>query len=440
MFQHVTSTVVALLAILSLGQAQCPYRECTCVNTVIDCSNKNLTAVPARLNTGATYTSLLLNNNRITAINSSSALPIKLDTLDLSGNPIVTLTSDALFGISQTLKVIKFKNSNFPTLPTALEILDNLETLDIENDALTFPDATVSKLAKSVISLRLANVGLAGWPAWLGQFAFLRKLYLDGSTRLGNPPAGTFANWGQQLTDLSVSNIGATTLSPISILEKLQWLDISNNRLSDSVGLSYDLIPMGNTLRFLNASNNQLGTEPRFVELRLLTEVHLSSNRITTITNGAFAPSVTTINLDNNQISAIPSFLVELPNLLNFSIKSNQITSINSNNFPVNSRITSLSLGKNPITSIDEHAFDNVRNSLTYLDLEGTRITRLPLALKVLVKLQTLWIPNNTLLVCTCDEKSLEQWITSLPTLRIVGQCGSVDVKEFVGQLASLCP
>jgi len=382
----------------------------------------------------------LFNGNRITSITSRDVLPTKIDTLDLSDNPVSNITSDALLAVSQTLKSIKFRGSNFVALPSALEILDNLDTLDIEGDTFTVSDITASKLAESVLYLRLANIGLSGWPAWLGKFVFLRKLYLEGNTRLGNLPINTFNIWRLELTDLSLSNNGATSVAAVSVLEKLQWLDISKNRLADAMALSFDLIPLGNTLKYLDVSSNILTSEPRLADLRVLTEVYIGSNRIANVTNGAFASTVVSLNFDYNLLTSIPKFLNDLTALQNFSIQSNLISSVGAHDFPVNSRLVSVYLGGNPISYIDEHGFDNVRLLLTYLDLENTKLERLPLALKVLTKLQTLWIPSNTLLVCTCEEKSLAPWIISLPTLRVVGQCGNVDIKEFIGQLASLCP
>jgi Leucine-rich repeat (LRR) protein len=406
---------------------------------MIDCSNKNLTSVPARVDLGASYTVLLLNGNRITTINSSSQFPVKLDTLDLSDNPISSITPDSLFVISQTLTSIKFKNSNFVSLPTALEILDNLETVNIENDVMTFPEPTLAKLSESVESLRLANVGLTSWPDWLQRFVFLRRLYLDGNSRLGNPPEGALDSWRLTLTHLSLSKIGADSFSPVAVLSKLQWLDLSLNNITDTVQFSYDLIPLGNTLQYLDISGNGLTTEPRLAELRVLTEAHLSNNKIASVNTGAFASSIVTIYLDNNQLTSVPGFLNDLPQVQYINLQRNNISRVGSNEFAVNSRLTTIYLGENPISSIDEHAFDNTKVYLLYLNLESTRLARVPLALKSLSRLQTLWMPNNNLLVCSCDEKALLLWLNTTPYIKIAGECGGVDIKEFFTIQAAQC-
>lgn len=126
--------------------------------------------------------------------------------------------------------------------------------------------------------------------------------------------------------------------------------------------------------------------------------------------------------------------------MINFSIRSYLITQIDAHDFPINARLTFIYLGGNPIVNIDDHAFDNIRTYLTFLNLENTKLTRLPLALKTLTRLDTLWMPNNVQLVCTCDEKSLAPWITSLPALRVLGKCGNVDIKEVTGHRFLLCP
>jgi Leucine-rich repeat (LRR) protein len=435
----VATILVAILAAPSLGQV-CPYRECACAGTLIDCSNRGLTAVPTRINTGTIYTSLSLLGNSIRTINASSLFPTRLDTLDLSGNPISSITPDSLYGISQTLKSIKFRNSNFAALPPALEILDSLEILDIEGDPMTYPDATVTKLSGTVQQLRLASAGLTAWPTWLSRFTFLRKLYLEGNPRLMNPPTDAFQTWSQSLTHLSLSNTGADSLDGVSALEKLQWLDVSRNSLRNTVSISYDLIPFANTLQFLDVSNNVLTTEPRLGDLRALTEVHLSFNNITTVTLGAFAPSVVALYLDHNLFPSIPTFLSDLPQLQFLSLEHNEIMSVEYNDFPVNSKLTNLYLGENPLSKIDERAFQNFRTTLMYLNLENTWLTRLPLAVTTLTKLQSLWMPNNERLMCSCEEKSVAPWISSLHSLRVVGQCGYVDITEFVAMLAAHCP
>jgi Leucine-rich repeat (LRR) protein len=431
--------LTAIAVGLTLGQV-CPYRECACGAGVIDCSNRGLTAIPTRLNTGTTFYTLLLNGNQITSINASSLLPTRLDTLDLSDNPISSITPDSLYGISQTLKSIKFRNSNFEWLPQALEILDSLTTLDMENDSMMYSIATIAKLAMKVTSLRLANAGLVYWPTWLRNFLFLRRLYLDGNTMLTSPPAGTFESFSQTLTHLSLSNIGASSFGAISVLSQLQWLDLSRNVITDSVSLSYNLIPLYSTLQYLDLSRNRLISEPRLVDLQVLTEANLSYNNISTVDFGSFSPSIISINLENNNLKSMPKSLGDLPQLQTFNIRSNAIIIIGNNDFPLHTRLSTISLGDNPISYIGEHSFDNFRQTLTYLDLENTQLTRLPVAVSALTSLQTLWMPSNANLMCTCEEKALAPWMTSLPALRVVGQCGGVDIKRFFSLLAAQCP
>lgn len=137
--------------------------------------------------------------------------------------------------------------------------------------------------------------------------------------------------------------------------------------------------------------------------------MHLGFNQITSIQDSDFPLWITEANIESNRLTE----------LINASC-------------PENSSLIFLDLSGNSITHLDMLVFFPVQSHTSEL-----KLTRMPLALAHLKGLKLLNVRDYSLLVCTCDEISLESWIKGLVTL--AGECGISSFHDFYS-LGGFCP
>ncbi|CAL1547653.1 unnamed protein product [Lymnaea stagnalis] len=220
---------------------------------------------------------------------------------------------------------------------------------------------------------------------------------------------------------------------------------------------------LGLTLTYLGTTNVGLVTWPSwFTYFKALTELRFSTTKFTDIPENAFVnttATLTSLELSYGNLTRIPKEIFYLKSLTELYLYVNQITVIEnlphevttldlngnyieeiySDSFHVASKLEDVTLNNNPITRIASDAFVSTPN-LKYLHLIGTKLTRMPLAVSSLRQLAKLEFGEDKTLICTCLEASLGDWILSLPSLSISGECNSIDIREFFTKLASQCP
>ena len=210
-----------------------------------------------------------------------------------------------------------------------------------------------------------------------------------------------------------------TKIPDLSHLHNILTLYLSSNSISNSPN-DKDLLALDLTHLYLD--HDALTSIPAVSDLPQLTELHVSHNHITSIDGIVLPNSLSTLDADANNITAITTTLTftfnDLPNNL-FDVY----------------------LSDNPITSIATDAFQSL-NQLRELDLTGTRLTRLPVTLADLTNLDILYLYDIPDLVCTCQESlSLVGWYNTRPASMVLdGDCGETSVQYFLGNLAQKCP
>ncbi len=161
-----------------------------------------------------------------------------------------------------------------------------------------------------------------------------------------------------------------------------------------------DIFDLANTLELLDLSNNRLSTLPDdFGKLHKLKILFLSKNHF----------------------EIFPSVLANCTNLTMIGFKSNQITTILENSFPLNTRwliLTDNRLAKLPESIGDLHALQKCA-------FAGNQLTTLPQSMQNCTNLELLRISANTL-------KATPKWLFTLPKLSWFGvegnPCSSVDL------------
>ncbi|OQS04834.1 hypothetical protein THRCLA_02954 [Thraustotheca clavata] len=214
-------------------------------------------------------------------------------------------------------------------------------------------------------------------------------------------------------------------------MTSLGYLDLSNNLLNSAMPV---LLGKLSSLKELILSFNKISSLPDSIEQLInLEALYLDDNSLTTLPTtigmeialmnskmglGALQ-KLRVLNVQNNQLNAIPQSLSQLRSIATLDLSKNKLTSLDGclkyttalkfvdlrqNNlikFPQLPEqgccIDSLFLGCNQLESIDEVSLVRGQHYLTVLDLRDNKLTSLPDSTAQLYRLKTLDISNNDL-------------------------------------------
>ncbi|BFZ20819.1 hypothetical protein BsWGS_23856 [Bradybaena similaris] len=462
----------------------CPYKECSCSTTAIFCENKGLQVVPELVTKNPTiYTALLLDDNQITTIPASS-LPPSLTQLSLLENPIMSIADDAFNCSTTTLTVLAFSKPRFTRIPDALIHLQNLQELNVKDVGnMDWNVGVLKQIGSTLNILYLENVNFTSPPTWLQYLTRATELNIVSSNLISLPDTALDNMADTLQTIFFTSNRLSEVPKALSKLTRLKYLDLSNNRVSstkwlpvsshvtslmlignriyNSSELSYSIRGYGESLIDFIIEENALVSVPDLSFLENMRSLSLKENRISDYSSGALPSNLFALDLENNLLRTIPVGMPGLDIVNTIILKSNRIaeiqgtdfppkatvvilgfnliTTLNDNSFPENAIIESLNLDNNPISTISPGAFENL-GLLEELSLQGTKLTRLPLALSSLVGLTSLDVTDTAGLICTCEESSLAAWMLSPKVDSVLGNCGQIRVYDFFTLLSPGCP
>ncbi|BFZ20814.1 hypothetical protein BsWGS_23853 [Bradybaena similaris] len=462
----------------------CPYKGCDCSPPDIFCEGLNLQAIPEITDSNTTgLTSFLLAFNNITLIPKGSLIP-NLTTLNVEGNPITTIDDAAFEGSATTLTQLSFSNVGFARIPDAFGHLHALQGLSISYANITDWNSDVWKsFSQSLQTLSLYNVSMTSWPVWIQYFNSLQELMIDIGF-ISSIPDNALDGVMDTLTMLSLQGNKLTIIpKAISKLKGLQMLHLEHNRItdirwipqngklfsvtldnnyiSDAVQLSQVLRPYGRSLTSLGIENNYLTSIPDLSYLSQIGILDLTYNRISDPLSGAVPANLNVIELSYNTLPLVPRVLSTLYSVTDIflaynSIKAiqegdfhnqttsidlsyNMITELSDTSFPESFGLLNLNLNSNPLTYISPAVLKRLTN-LSDLNINHSRLTRLPLALGYFSKLDFLDVSDSVDLVCTCMESALRPWIMNLGQFGVDGTCGGTTVYYFFSSLSPSCP
>jgi Leucine-rich repeat (LRR) protein len=477
------SLTVLLLVLLSTNAEDCANKNCFCNDNTIDCGFKGLTRMPPVANVTGAQRLLVLDYNNITEIPANS-LPSNLSGIEMVNNPTTIIADTAFDGSLYTLQSISSTFALFTRIPNAFGHLRALKSLTIQNVNVQDWNEDAMRIGGQTLTfLDLDNVSLSSWPNWIQNCSQLTDLTITRSS-IQYIPDGALDKVATSLTSLDLSNNNLTSipkaLSQLLALTSLSleqnniidvtWLPqhsqltsiaLNNNRISNSHFLSDALCPMGSSLIELDIQYNQMTTIPDFTSMTKIGNLDFSHNKISDPFSGSILSNIYSVDLSYNFLPAIPRFVSTLyqATILNFpwnvitsfvgtdippsatllDLGYNLITELTDNNFPNNSQLGSLHLNNNPIVIISNMAFTKLA-VLTELNLQSSKLTRLPLALGSLTILTYLDLTDSNDLVCTCMEKGLESWMVKLSPYSVDGKCGVMGIYDFFSKLSPECP
>jgi Leucine-rich repeat (LRR) protein len=346
---------------------------------------------------------LYLDDNGILAVPQSALRHVtKLRRLSLSFNRIAVV-SGQLFGFTTELQHLSLSYNVIRELPEeAFLPIKSLRRLELRGNQLTAVQAsTFRSLASSLQELDLGRNRINELEALdLPQVQTLKLDY----NNLTSLKRGQFSKM-TQLIALNVSHNGID-LVPSGIfrgLYRLRQIDLRSNNLATlAVGIFDGLA----NLRAVYLQDNliQLIDSRTFSQLPQLRLLQLGRNQISEIRTNAFdnLPQLRKIVLANNQLESVPKSLSRTTNatmpveVLDLSI--NKLTAISSRDFFYWSKLEYVSLARNKIVSIDEHAFQQQSSTLKTLDLSRNKLKVLPAGLVTrAVKLRAIDVSRNLL-------------------------------------------
>jgi Leucine-rich repeat (LRR) protein len=200
----------------------------------------------------------------------------------------------------------------------------------------------------------------------------IKSMYLS-NNQLETIDLNTFANEGlfNSLESLILKSNSLKMIPSLYLFTTLIYLDLSYNKLSDDFN----------------------------IDLKYLEALDLSHNRLNRFETSSFSfelkQSLEKLSLDANDFEIVPVF--ELENLIELSLSSNRLKSIDMNAFKYLEQLSQLDLSKNQINFIHESAFDSLIN-LIKLDLSYNFITELnPNWFTNMKNLEKLLLQNNQL-------------------------------------------
>jgi hypothetical protein len=275
----------------------------------------------------------LPENNLVGTIPSTVANLTKLEKLDLSGNEL---------------------QGSIPGF--AFTFLNHLETLDLSTNELSGAIPTgLGNLSLNLTALNFSANKLSGsLPPDLANMALLELLDLSDNSLSGTISLGAMSQL--ETLDLSRNAFGGT-LTNVVLAPKLQFLDLSDNKIVGPIPVSsgWFLSLCAGTLQRLNLSDNDLsgplpdmgaynqlqeldfsgndltgGISSDYNELGVLQKLDLSQNNLTgSIPDLGNLSMLQELSLSSNDLSgAIPATLGTLHQLENLDLSSNHFTGI----------------------------------------------------------------------------------------------------------------
>nr|XP_050848750.1 leucine-rich repeat-containing protein 15-like isoform X1 [Vespula vulgaris] len=257
----------------------------------------------------------------------------KLRVLNLSGNPMFAADLTVILRHLPKLHKLSLSHCNLRKLPTAFEVFENLEELDISNNPLS--DAFVSLLnplsSLEYLDMSYCNLGHVANNTF-AQMTSLKKLILSGN-KLHTLEEGLFANL-TRLESLEMSNCDLRNPIDLKVFGDRNVTNVIELKLS------------GNPLSI----SNQGALLP--AQLSNLEILDISDCGVSHLHQNVFSKTknITRLNLSGNEISGTGDLtcLKKLKSLEHLDLSNNNLRTVNPKVFKSNPHLLSVNLLGNP--------------------------------------------------------------------------------------------
>ena len=300
---------------------------------------------------------MYLNNNNLIALDNYIFEDLhSLVELYLYDNQLVSLHSSWFKGLSR-LRILSFFGNILNELPMGLfEGMGNLQKLYLQENKVTTLETGVFQNLVRLVFLRLdSNMLKVLQPGSFRGLSNLATLYLF-RNQLVSMDTGVFPG-----------------------LFNLQSLYLFENHL---IKLNVNLFQNMTSLRILSLGHNQLNNLPNsiFQDTINLQQLYLYKNRLTSLDNDLFRnlKKLTFLSIYGNKLVNLNIHLFgNLQSLLYLYLYDNRISDIDKGTFQNLNNLIKLHLGNNTLLNIDKNLVKN-KVHLTHLDLSTNRLQNVP--------------------------------------------------------------
>lgn len=361
--------------ILIINHSPLKYIEDTAFNGInrvskVMLENNMLTTIPRALKSFKVLKGLHIPRNLIKAVNDELDSLGELKELNLRSNLIEKIDEDALKN-QVRLNKLYLQNNRLEGIPPRLfKNTKHLEHIDLHGNRIKAIGDSIRDMPFLKV-VYVYNNDITG----LNEFAQENHDNLK-SLRAENNLITSIAEFGSgnsKIETIFLRNCSISDIHPsaFAALERLSQLDLSSNRIS-----------------YINESAFH----------KRLEICNLAENRITSL-SGTFNRTrrMVNLNLSYNRIEDITEAFTQLVDLKKLSLSNNRIRYIRDRTFHANGNLNHLNLGENRIEWLGQRAFEGLV-SLQNLFIDHNMLLHLNGSVRHMPQLRTLHMYNNSLL------------------------------------------
>ncbi|XP_044217848.1 leucine-rich repeat-containing protein 40 [Thunnus albacares] len=350
---------------------------------LLDCSNNQLTDIPASLSGMLALEQLYLRHNKLRLLPQLPAPALK--ELYVGNNQIEQLETEQLASLT-VISLLELRDNKIKTLPDQITLLSTLTRLDLTNNDITTLPASLS-LLPNLKMLLLEGNPLRG---------IRRDLLTKGTNELLKYLKGRIKEEPERAdegpTAMTLPSQARVNVHNIKTLKSLMYSEKQADNIPDEL---FDAA-VDQAITTVNFSKNQLTSIPtRLVEFQSsLSDINLGFNKLT-----CCPPDIckllqlTHIDLRNNQLNDLPSEMRNLTKLRSIILNYNRFKSFPEVLYQIVSLDTVL-LGNNQVGALDPSRLMKLVH-LSTLDLSNNDLLNIPPELGLCVSLRCLSLEGN---------------------------------------------
>ncbi|XP_055848500.1 chaoptin isoform X1 [Episyrphus balteatus] len=389
----------------------------------INCNEVALYKFPEFVHSSVRY--IEMSHTHLQSVDDETFQGLRLKTLKLIDNELQDISDRSFSTMTHSLMTLDISGNRMQHIPLdALQKLHSLTRLVAQRNHITTLDGNWESLFDTLRSLHLSG----------NEITEIALNSHDGGNSSSSPFGSHYpmAVQGVQTSSASTSS-SMNSISghnhitrPFSRLQKLLWLDLSNNRIYH-IGSNF----LPRSLVTIDLSSNLLASFPQqlFEHLFGLRIVSLRDNLIRSVQNKETVRLVRMhlekLDLGMNLIEVIESDWFQNNysdvHVRALNLEKNFIRHLPPGAFK-GTGIVHLVLAFNAIERIHVNAFDGITETLEYLDLERNELSAVPGAIKSLHKLKYLYLTSNNI----CQLSNLPEFAGNLRVLSLSGNNFSV--------------
>lgn len=363
----------------------------------------------------------------------------------LNDNRLNTIANDSFFDIKDAIVFLDLRNNILTTLPQALGQLSQLNTLKLQGNNVVHLDVfTMVNIGHTLLQLEISFGNITSWPV---EFKYLRGLHqlTIAEVPLQFFPDNAFHGFEQSLSELIIVNSTEQKIpSAICHLRNLDRLSILNNKYLEEKQTPVVQPCVGNKtqVRNLFLVLNYFEQFPNLHDMfSSIVNMVLVGNMLHVMNPNTVQviDMIQTIDFQSNLFVRIPAALNLYSSLRILILNDNLIQSVEDLDLYKLEKLEILSLDNNPLEYITNDAFKN-NQLLNYISLSGTKLIRIPSALKQLPSLNYVYL-ESLQIECTCDMVDLKTWNVSQINFSKNSMCfmSNEELKDYIVNTLPSC-